>query len=159
MKLNTAKLSRRHVLGTALAVAGLAAARPLQDAFAGALVATPRQGMGPFYPEAKPLDQDNDLTNVQGKPAGHGVGCFMLSDGCSIVPANWSREHESRFGRPTALDVTTTRGIGAMLCSIRTFRATAMILPIPTAPITSAQSSRLPIRRPLIGRGHRIYIS
>ena len=67
MELNTAKLSRRRVLGTALAVAGLAAARPRQDAFAGALVATPRQGMGPFYPEAKPLDQDNDLTNVQGK--------------------------------------------------------------------------------------------
>jgi len=33
MKLNTANIPRRRVLGTALAVAGLATSRPLQDAF------------------------------------------------------------------------------------------------------------------------------
>ena len=105
MKLNTANISRRRVLGTALAVAGLAAARPLQDAFAGALVATPRQGMGPFYPEAKPLDQDNDLTNVQGKTGRargrllHVVGRVFDSAGELVKDARVEIWQANSFGR------------------------------------------------------------
>ena len=105
MKLNTANISRRRVLGTALAVAGLAAARSLQDAFAGALVATPRQGMGPFYPEAKPLDQDNDLTNVQGKTGRargrllHVVGRVFDSAGELVKDARVEIWQANSFGR------------------------------------------------------------
>ena len=105
MKLNTANISRRRVLGTALAVAGLAAARPLRDAFAGALVATPRQGMGPFYPEAKPFDQDNDLTNVQGKTSRargrllHVVGRVFDSAGELVKDARVEIWQANSFGR------------------------------------------------------------
>lgn len=35
--------------------------------WAGALQPTPRQTSGPFYPEALPLDDDNDLTRVAGQ--------------------------------------------------------------------------------------------
>ena len=105
MKLNTANISRRRVLGTAVAVAGLAAARPLQDAFAGVLVATPRQGMGPFYPEAKPPDQDNDLTNVQGKTGRargrllHVVGRVFDSAGELVKDARVEIWQANSFGR------------------------------------------------------------
>lgn len=52
---------RRVVLG----VAGLLCAAP---ALARQLLeATPRQSAGPFYPQQPPLDDDNDLTRVQGR--------------------------------------------------------------------------------------------
>lgn len=50
--------SRRHFLQTVtLTAAGLW----LPGAFAEALIATPRQTEGPFYPDKLPLDTDNDL--------------------------------------------------------------------------------------------------
>ncbi len=54
--------TRRDVLG-GLAV-GTAAALWTPGAFAQALVATPRQTEGPFYPVSLPLDSDNDLVIV-----------------------------------------------------------------------------------------------
>jgi protocatechuate 3,4-dioxygenase beta subunit len=54
---------------TALITAGsmLMAASP--QARAAALIATPRQTMGPFYPPELPLDHDNDLVRVSGEAA------------------------------------------------------------------------------------------
>lgn len=109
MKFDSEKISRRRVLGATLAVAGLAAARPLQSALAEALVPTPRQGMGPFYPEAKPLDQDNDLTNVEGK-TGRAEGRLLhivgrVFDGAGGLVKNarveiWQANSFGRYNHP-----------------------------------------------------------
>ena len=53
---------RKFLQRTAAVVAGVAAA-PL----AAAATLTPRQPAGPFYPAELPLDDDNDLTRVQGR--------------------------------------------------------------------------------------------
>ena len=56
--------SRRHVIRlSGLALAGWSA-RGVSDVFAQALVETPRQTEGPFYPDHLPLDRDNDLVIV-----------------------------------------------------------------------------------------------
>ncbi len=64
MTVKTGTLSRRRVLGGGLAVAASSGFAP---ALAALRVATPGQTTGPFYPVAKPLDDDNDLTLVRGK--------------------------------------------------------------------------------------------
>ena len=51
-------LSRRHFLS---GVGGAAALFAVPGAFAEALLQTPRQTEGPFYPDKLPLDTDNDL--------------------------------------------------------------------------------------------------
>jgi len=56
---------RRRVLASGLSAAALVAATPALAA----LKPTPRQTRGPFYPEAFPLDSDNDLVRVKGKAA------------------------------------------------------------------------------------------
>jgi protocatechuate 3,4-dioxygenase beta subunit len=48
-----------------LGLAGLAATGASSSA--AALIPTPRQSAGPFYPETLPLDDDNNLTQVSGK--------------------------------------------------------------------------------------------
>lgn len=53
--------------GTAAGIAGLALAGGAGRALA-ELVATPRQTSGPFYPVELPLDSDNDLVQVAGRP-------------------------------------------------------------------------------------------
>ena len=55
---------RRMVAGTA---ASLAVAAAAGSAWA-ALLPTPRQTTGPFYPRTKPLESDNDLVAVAGRP-------------------------------------------------------------------------------------------
>jgi len=65
-------MSRRELLARGAAVGGLALTGSLGTAFAQESAAdmfgsiTPGQGLGPFYPIMKPLDQDADLTVVQG---------------------------------------------------------------------------------------------
>lgn len=56
--------TRRHLMLSATAVAGLAAV----PAAAADLLPTPRQTTGPFYPLTLPLDADNDLVEVAGRP-------------------------------------------------------------------------------------------
>jgi protocatechuate 3,4-dioxygenase beta subunit len=56
--------SRRRVLGGA----GALAAGATLPARAAALIATPPQTTGPFYPLSLPLDADNDLVIVEGGP-------------------------------------------------------------------------------------------
>lgn len=58
-------LTRRRLL--ARTAASLAAAGSAVGAGASALVLTPRQSRGPFYPAEYPLDQDNDLVDVEGR--------------------------------------------------------------------------------------------
>jgi protocatechuate 3,4-dioxygenase beta subunit len=53
----------------ALIVAAGASLLPLHPALAAALVATPSQTEGPFYPTALPADMDNDLVQVRGQAA------------------------------------------------------------------------------------------
>ncbi len=56
------RLDRRQVLGTMGSLASLAATPA-----AAALLPTPAQTEGPFYPLALPLDADNDLVQVAGR--------------------------------------------------------------------------------------------
>lgn len=56
--------SRRDVLR--YAVAGAAIAMQIPALAADARTATPRNSLGPFYPERKPADSDADLTQVAG---------------------------------------------------------------------------------------------
>jgi protocatechuate 3,4-dioxygenase, beta subunit len=65
----TEKTTRRAVVtsGVAAGIAGLALAGGAGRALA-ELVATPRQTSGPFYPVELPLDADNDLVRVSGRP-------------------------------------------------------------------------------------------
>ena len=58
-------LSRRRLL---LMVASLTALARPASVHAAALVPTPRQPAGPFYPRQIPLDSDNDLVRVAGRP-------------------------------------------------------------------------------------------
>ncbi len=58
------RLDRRHLLGTMGTLATLAAA-PARTATA--LLATPGQTEGPFYPLTLPLDADNDLVQIDGQ--------------------------------------------------------------------------------------------
>ena len=66
MKHAETRFSRRYMLAATLVAGGLATA-PLRPALAALRIATPAQTTGPFYPVKKPLDQDNDLTAIQGK--------------------------------------------------------------------------------------------
>lgn len=61
-------LSRRTLLGYTALLSGLAVASRANPALARRLALTPAQGRGPFYPLHKPLDHDNNLTAIQGKP-------------------------------------------------------------------------------------------
>lgn len=58
-----------------LAMSGLIAAGA--SGTVAALIATPRQTAGPFYPETLPLDDDNDLTEVAGRT---GKATGIISD-------------------------------------------------------------------------------
>jgi protocatechuate 3,4-dioxygenase, beta subunit len=62
-------ISRRELLGNALALGGLALIHPVGSVFAqeAERQLTLSQGMGPFYPLVKPLDRDADLTIIRGR--------------------------------------------------------------------------------------------
>ncbi|HEX9558046.1 MAG TPA: protocatechuate 3,4-dioxygenase [Reyranella sp.] len=53
----------------ALIIAAGASLLPLHPTLAAALIATPSQTEGPFYPTALPADTDNDLVQVRGQAA------------------------------------------------------------------------------------------
>ena len=80
-------LNRRHFL-TALTAGGLFFTE--RGAFAQALVLTPAQTEGPYYPNQLPLDQDNDLLVINDKitPAAGTVawmsGRVLASDGSPV---------------------------------------------------------------------------
>jgi protocatechuate 3,4-dioxygenase beta subunit len=94
MRTGTPYSSRRQFLvglgagAAALTVAGLFE----RNAFAAALLETPRLTEGPFYPDVMPLDQDNDL--------------IVISD--SITPAVGEVTHLT--GRVTTVDAKPVAG-------------------------------------------------
>ena len=109
-------LSRRTIMGGATAAAsGL---MPLRHAWA-AMLPTPAQTPGPFYPEQLPLDSDNDLVRVEGQAAQalgavtHIGGRVLDSNGRPISGARieiWQcdangRYHHPRDDNPAPLDM------------------------------------------------------
>jgi protocatechuate 3,4-dioxygenase beta subunit len=81
--------TRRHVVAAGV----MGAAVVLPGAAWAELVATPRQSTGPFYPVKLPLDSDNDLVSVAGRPepaAGqvtHVFGRVLDPDGHPVAGA------------------------------------------------------------------------
>jgi protocatechuate 3,4-dioxygenase beta subunit len=59
------RLTRRHLMASATTLAALAGLPP---GAAAALLPTPQQTAGPFYPLELPLDSDNDLVQIAGRP-------------------------------------------------------------------------------------------
>jgi len=102
------EISRRRILKASAALGGLAVygAAPL---LAQQLDRTPSQIMGPFYPAQKPLDQDADLTMVQGKTgraAGqviHVLGRVLNTKG-QVLPSVrieiWQANTHGRYTHP-----------------------------------------------------------
>lgn len=98
-------LGRRGLLAAGLA-GGAALALP---GAAAALVPTPRQTPGPFYPQRLPLDHDADLTRVAGQArAAEGVptqvfGRLLTEDGRPITDALveiWQCDAKGRYHHP-----------------------------------------------------------
>ena len=78
--------NRRALLTTAAALAGTA--WTMRSGLA-ALVPTPRQSRGPFYPVEIPLDSDNDLVSVAGRAKQAAGGSPINPAG--RWPAPWSK--------------------------------------------------------------------
>jgi protocatechuate 3,4-dioxygenase beta subunit len=109
------KRTRREFLTAASAALALCAP-PLSAATS--LPRTPRQSPGPFYPATLPLDRDNDLVHVTGRPGtARGVitqlsGRIMDDGGRPISAARveiwqcnaYGRYHHPRDGRSAPID-------------------------------------------------------
>ncbi len=100
------RVTRRALVGSGLAAGALAAGPGRALA---ALVATPRQTTGPFYPVEIPLDADNDLVTVKGRPepaAGqvtHIFGKVFAPDGRPIPGAEvqiWQCDARGYYHHP-----------------------------------------------------------
>ncbi|MBI3330358.1 MAG: protocatechuate 3,4-dioxygenase [Nitrospinae bacterium] len=103
-------MSRRHVLGMAAAVGGLALSGGVSAVLAQALRRTPGQILGPFYPVLKPLDQDADLTSIAGKPGRaegqviHVMGRVVNLQGQPVQGARveiWQANTHGRYNHPS----------------------------------------------------------
>jgi len=97
--------ARRRIMG---GVALAAAALPLRGSLA-ALLPTPAQTAGPFYPDELPLDSDNDLVRVAGEAAAalgtvtHVTGRVLDSSGRAIERARveiWQCDANGRYHHP-----------------------------------------------------------
>lgn len=84
------RLNRRRLLNSLMLTAG---GFFVPEIYAEALTLTPRQTEGPYYPDHLPLDQDNDLVQIQGDkhPAGGAIaefgGRLLGADGKAIRDA------------------------------------------------------------------------
>src|SRR5215475_1272422 len=103
-------ISRRHLLGMAVAVGGLAMSGGVRSVLAQALQRTPGQILGPFYPVLKPLDQDADLTTIAGKPGRaegqviHVMGRVVNLAGQPVQGARveiWQANTHGRYNHPS----------------------------------------------------------
>ncbi|MFQ5776220.1 MAG: protocatechuate 3,4-dioxygenase subunit beta [Kiloniellaceae bacterium] len=99
------RTTRRALLTGGLALAGLAAVRPATAA----LLPTPRQTEGPFYPTRIPLDSDADLVRVAGRPAPaagtvtHVFGRVLTEDGrpkAGVRVEVWQCDAFGRYHHP-----------------------------------------------------------
>jgi len=103
-------MSRRHLLGLAVAVGGLAMSGGVRAVLAQAFRRTPDQILGPFYPVRKPLDQDADLTTIAGKPGRaegqviHVMGRVLTVAGQPVHGARveiWQANTHGRYTHPS----------------------------------------------------------
>jgi len=103
-------ISRRDVLGMAVAAGGLAVFGGGRTASAQAPRRTPDQILGPFYPVARPLNQSADLTTIPGKPgraAGqviHVMGRVVNLQGQPVQGARveiWQGNTHGRYTHPS----------------------------------------------------------
>src|SRR6266436_809370 len=103
-------ISRRRVLGMAVAVGGLAMSGGVSTVLAQGSRRTPDQILGPFYPVVKPLHQGADLTTIPGKPgraAGqliHVMGRVVNSHGQPVQGARveiWQANTHGRYTHPS----------------------------------------------------------
>ena len=76
------RLDRRHLLTSSAALVSVGALTPA----AAALLPTPPQTEGPFYPLTLPLDSDNDLVRVAGR-AGAAAGTILHLAGRVLEPS------------------------------------------------------------------------
>src|SRR5262245_63126305 len=65
---NALRVSRRHVLGMAIAAGGITLAGPVGSLLAETLKRTPGEILGPFYPVLRSVEKTADLTVVPGRP-------------------------------------------------------------------------------------------
>src|SRR5258706_2872979 len=102
-------ISRRRVLGMAVAAGGVAVAGSVSSAWAQALRRTPDQILGPFYPVIKPVHQGADLTILPGKPgraAGQGIQLIgrVVNPRWQPVPGapmeTWQANTHGRYTHP-----------------------------------------------------------
>ena len=99
------RFSRRRLLGSSVALAGIGAAGALVPGIARALESTFFLEMGPFYPVAKPLDQDADLTIVAGRTERakgqilHFMGRVLNRKGEPVAGARLEVWQANTFGR------------------------------------------------------------
>ena len=103
---NQVIVPRRHILRSAAALGGLAAAAPVRAALP---PFTPNQVMGPFYPVEKPLDQDADLTVIAGRDGVaegqvvHVMGRVLNGEGAPVAGARveiWQANAHGRYSHP-----------------------------------------------------------
>src|SRR6266568_4848832 len=73
-------VSRRHVLGMAIAAGGVAMSGALSSVFGQALKRTPGEILGPFYPVLRSVEKTADLTTRPGKP-GRAAGQVIYAMG------------------------------------------------------------------------------
>jgi len=78
-------ISRRRVLGMAVAAGGLAISGGAGTVLAQGSGRTPDQILGPFYPVVKPLHQGADLTTIPGRP-GRASGKVIHLSGRVVNP-------------------------------------------------------------------------
>src|SRR6266436_5154025 len=104
------RISRRHVLGMAVAGGSLVMSGGVSIVFAQPLRRTPDQILGPFYPVRKPLDQDADLTTIAGKPGRaegqvmHVMGRVLTVAGHPVHGARveiWQANTHGRYTHPS----------------------------------------------------------
>jgi protocatechuate 3,4-dioxygenase, beta subunit len=110
MRTRPAIPQRRHLLRLGALLGAAATALPARlAAQLEALMPTPPQTRGPFYPEEIPLDADNDLVRVTGRPGiAQGIitsigGRVLRVDGSPVAGARveiWQCDAFGRYGHP-----------------------------------------------------------
>lgn len=101
--------TRRHLIRTALSVAGAVWVGATPRVLASPLMRTPPQSRGPFYPLQLPLDKDNDLVTVAGRSGiaqgqiAHVVGRVLDEHGRAVPKALveiWQCDANGRYRHP-----------------------------------------------------------
>src|SRR6266852_4723409 len=105
-----AKLSRRRILGMAIAASGFTVFGGVRSVFAQALKRTPGEILGPFYPVLRSVEKTADLTARPGKP-GRATGQVIYAMGRVVDvhgrPVNgarvelWQANSHGRYTHPS----------------------------------------------------------